>query len=147
MSDVLFGEEYHAVTKDEYRFVVKAIEDSNVRTSVLSQAPILTFRRWDRRLFTKSIQGRNKFIKFINNLLQSRFKSAKSARQDVFSFLMDAKDPETQQSLTLAEIGAETTTLVVAGRIPSRHTYSLLTRRTDSGCNFRIRYVLHCPRF
>ncbi|EED20867.1 cytochrome P450, putative [Talaromyces stipitatus ATCC 10500] len=136
MSDVLFGEEYNTVTKDEHRFVVKAIEESNVRTSVLSQAPILTFRRLDRWLFAKSIQGRNKFIQFVNKLLQSRFKSAKSTRQDVFTFLMDAKDPETQQSLTLAEIGAETTTLVVAG-----------SDTTSTALASTIFYLSHDPKW
>ncbi|THC95861.1 hypothetical protein EYZ11_004639 [Aspergillus tanneri] len=115
MSEVLFGEAYNMKTKEEHRYVVKSIEDSNVRLSVLAQAPILGFRRLDRYLFSESIQGRNKFIKFINALLHSRFKSVKSARQDVFNFLLDAKDPETHQGLSLAEIGAETTTLVVAG--------------------------------
>lgn len=119
MSDVLFGEHYNMVTSEEHRYVVKAIEDSNVRTSVLAQAPLLAFRRWDRKIFAESILARNKFIQFVNTLLQRRFKAAKSARQDVFTFLLDAKDPETQQSLSLAEIGAETTTLVVAGMYPS----------------------------
>ncbi|PYH98064.1 cytochrome P450 [Aspergillus ellipticus CBS 707.79] len=124
MSDVLFGEHYNMVTNDENRYVVKAIEDSNVRTSVLAQAPILAFRRWDRKLFAESILARNKFIQFVNALLQRRFKAAKSARQDVFTFLLDAKDPETQQSLSLAEIGAETTTLVVAGSDTSSTAFS-----------------------
>ncbi|OOF94194.1 hypothetical protein ASPCADRAFT_208737 [Aspergillus carbonarius ITEM 5010] len=124
MSDVLFGEHYNMVTSDEHRYVVKAIEDSNVRTSVLAQAPILAFRRWDRKLFAESILARNKFIQFVNTLLQRRFKAAKSARQDVFTFLLDAKDPETQQSLSLAEIGAETTTLVVAGSDTSSTAFS-----------------------
>ncbi|PWY87438.1 cytochrome P450 [Aspergillus heteromorphus CBS 117.55] len=124
MSDVLFGEHYNMVTSEENRYVVKAIEDSNVRTSVLAQAPILAFRRWDRKLFAQSILARNKFIQFVNALLQRRFKAAKSARQDVFTFLLDAKDPETQQSLSLAEIGAETTTLVVAGSDTSSTAFS-----------------------
>jgi len=36
-------------------------------------------------------------------------------RRDVFSFLLDAKDRETQQGLGMVEIGAPNTTMIVAG--------------------------------
>jgi cytochrome P450 len=115
MSDVIFGESYSLLEKPENRFVVTAIEDSNVRTSVLVQAAEVGIRRLDRYLFPQSIIGRNTFISFVNKLLKERMSAKPIKRKDVFSFLLDAKDPETQQGLGMAEIGAESTTMIVAG--------------------------------
>ncbi|KAG9235155.1 cytochrome protein [Amylocarpus encephaloides] len=115
MSDVIFGESYALLEKPQNRFVVEAIETSNVRTSVLIQAAEVGIHRLDRYLFPQSIIARNKFIKFVNGLLRERMSAKPIKRQDVFSFLLDAKDPETQEGLGMAEIGAESTTMIVAG--------------------------------
>lgn len=103
--------------KDKYRHVIQDIEDSNVRTGVLLQAPELSIRRIDKRLFPESIKGRNNFIQFVSGLLKRRMSSNELKRKDVFSFLLQAKDPETQEGLTTAEIAAESTTMVVAGKL------------------------------
>ncbi|RDL30473.1 Cytochrome P450 [Venustampulla echinocandica] len=115
MSDVIFGESYALLEKPDNRFVIKAIEDSNIRTSVLVQAAEIGFRRLDRYLFPEAIIARNKFISFVSGLLKERMAAKPIKRPDVFSFLLDAKDPETQQGLGMAEIGAESTTMIVAG--------------------------------
>ena len=115
MSDVVFGEAFDLLEKPENRFVPECIEGSNVRTSVLVQAAELSTRRLDRYLFPQAILARNRFIGFVSRLLKARMSAAPLKRRDVFSFLLSAKDPETQQSLSMAEIGAESTTLIVAG--------------------------------
>ncbi|MCJ1389640.1 hypothetical protein MMC18_002497 [Xylographa bjoerkii] len=115
MSDVVFGEAFELLEKPENRFVPECIEGSNVRTSVLVQAAELSTRRLDRYLFPQAILARNRFISFVSRLLKARMSAEPLKRRDVFSFLLGAKDPETQQSLSMAEIGAESTTLIVAG--------------------------------
>ncbi|KAI9745830.1 MAG: hypothetical protein M1818_000511 [Claussenomyces sp. TS43310] len=115
MTDVIFGEKYKLLETPQNREVVQSIDDSNVRTGVLLQAAELATCRFDRRLFPKAIIGRNAFIKFVNALLKRRMQAQPLKRKDVFSFLLDAKDPETQQGLATAEIGAESTTMIVAG--------------------------------
>ena len=115
MSAVVFGEAFHLLEKSDNRFVPEAIDASNVRTSVLVQAPKLTFRRLDRKLFRHAIAGRNRFIAFVNSLLKTRLSAKPLTRNDAFSFILKAKDPETGEKLSPAEIGAEATTLVVAG--------------------------------
>ena len=117
MTDVVFGERYKLLEKDSYRHVVQDIEDSNIRTGVLLQAPELCIRRIDKRIFPDSIKGRNNFIHFVGSLLKQRLSGTELKRKDVFSFLLQAKDPETQESLTPAEIAAESTTMIVAGKI------------------------------
>jgi cytochrome P450 len=117
MSDVIFGEAYNLIEEPAHRHVVEAIERSNVRTSVLIQAAELVTGRLDKRLFKDAILGRNIFIGFVNKLLKSRMNAKPLKRKDVFSFLLGAKDPETQQGLGMAEIGAESTTMIVAGEL------------------------------
>jgi hypothetical protein len=115
MSDVIFGEAYNLIDDPAHRNIVDAIERSNVRTSVLIQAAELTTHRIDRYLFPDAIKGRNLFIGFVNKLLKSRMNTKPLKRKDVFSFLLGAKDPQTQEGLGMAEIGAESTTMIVAG--------------------------------
>lgn len=116
MTDVVFsGGGYDATEKPDNRNVIHAIEESNIRMGVLIQAPEI--RRWklDKIMFPKSIVARNVFVKFVTRLLTDRLKMKESSK-DVFSFLQRAKDPETGKGLGLAELGAESTTLVVAGK-------------------------------
>ncbi|PIG83070.1 cytochrome P450 [Aspergillus arachidicola] len=115
MSSIIFGESFDLIGSPKNREIVKCIEDSNVRTGVLSQAGELSTRRLDRWLFPQAIQGRNAFIRFVNILLKKRMSAKPLKRHDAFSFLLDAVDPETQQGFTPAEIGAESTTMIVAG--------------------------------
>jgi cytochrome P450 len=116
MSDIIFGESFDLVGSPSNREIVQCIEDSNVRTGVLAQAAELSTRRLDRWLFPQAIIGRNAFIRFVNKLLKKRMSAKPLKRHDVFSFLLDAIDPETQQGFTPAEIGAESTTMIVAGK-------------------------------
>ena len=126
MSEVIFSESYDLLEKPDYRYVVEAIERSNVRTSVLIQAGELAFRRLDKKLFRDAIRGRNLFIRFVNELLQKRMSAKPLQRHDVFSFLLSAKDPETQEGLRVNEIGAESTTMVVAGTSPPPKSHAEL---------------------
>ncbi|KAJ5674928.1 Cytochrome P450 E-class group I [Penicillium maclennaniae] len=115
MSSIIFGETFDLIGSSENRDIIQSIEDSNVRTGVLLQAGELATRRLDRKLFPQAIVGRNYFIRFVNQLLKKRMSAKPLKRKDVFSFLLDAVDPETKQGFTPAEIGAESTTLIVAG--------------------------------
>jgi len=115
MSDVIFGKSYGLLEKPDHRFVVQAIEDSNVRTSVLVQAAEIAFRRLDRYLFPQSILARNRLISFVTGLVKSRMAVNPLKQNDIFSFLLEATDPETQQRLSMREIGSESTTFVIAG--------------------------------
>ena len=86
MSKVIFGMKFNALRKPCYRFVTKALEDSNVRISALVQCSILAVARLDRYLFPKSIEGRNKFLGFITSLLRNRASASFSDNGNVFLF-------------------------------------------------------------
>lgn len=120
MFDIVFGEKYELVHKPNSRFVLDAITTSAVRVGVLVQAPeYKENRRLNKWFFPKEIAARKLFISFVNKMLHAKgLKSsanANSDRRNLFAILTNAKDPETGESLRPSEIGAESTTLIVAG--------------------------------
>lgn len=132
MSKTIFGEDYDLLGTKKRRHVVKDIDESNVRTSVLIQAPELFSFRMDKRLFPVAIQGRNRFLGFLTELLKVRYARPKSGRYDVFNFLLGAKDPDTGEGLRGDEIGAESATLIIAGTLMNNeqaHTSNTTRRR------------------
>ncbi|KAJ0318402.1 hypothetical protein Brms1b_004427 [Colletotrichum noveboracense] len=114
MSEVIFGMKYNALREPKYRFVMSALEASNVRISALVQASSLALGRIDKYLFADSIKSRNKFLGFLGSLLKSRAKASFSDNGNVFSYLETAKDPDGESTLSKSEIRAESATLVVA---------------------------------
>ncbi|KAF9873690.1 hypothetical protein CkaCkLH20_08800 [Colletotrichum karsti] len=122
MSEVIFGMKYNALREPKYRFVMKALEESNVRISALVQASSLALGRIDKYLFSGSIKSRNKFLGFLAGLLKNRSKASFSDNGNVFSYLETAKDPDGESTLSKSEIRAESATLVVAGSDTSSTT-------------------------
>ena len=115
MADVVFGKQYDLIGKPDRRFVVDAIEGSNVRISVLVQMTLGGLDKW---LFPEAIRCRNRFVAFVNQILRDAMQETKAARptsRNVFSILTKAYDPDTGTGFRTAEVGAESTTLIVAG--------------------------------
>lgn len=115
MSSVIFSAEYDTLGSEKYRDIVGSIETSNVRVSILLQAAQLRFWRLDKKLFPLAIAARNKFIKWVTGLLGRRMTAQNLPSKDIFSYIQEAKDPETGRSFSKTELGAESTTLIVAG--------------------------------
>lgn len=117
MSTLIYSASYDTLGQDAFRFVPRAIEDSNVRMSVILQAPELLLGRLDKKIFPRSITARNKFLKFIGSMIASRTKANPGGKhaEDIFSFLQNAQDPETGKGFGIEELMAESATLIVAG--------------------------------
>ena len=116
MFDVVFGDKYEMVSKSENRPLLDAIATSSVRVGVMIQAPELRNRKIDKWLFPSSIAARGTFIAFVNKMLMNKSTEKEEPdRRNVFTILTSAKDPETGEGLRPSEIGAESTTLIVAG--------------------------------
>ncbi|KAF2193883.1 cytochrome P450 [Zopfia rhizophila CBS 207.26] len=126
MSSLIYSASYDATNREEFRFVPHSIEQSNVRMSVILQAPELMWARLDRKLFPGSIAARDKFLKFLRTMIATRMqrrtvtadKSSSpetSPHDDIFALFEKAHDPETGKSFGTTELTAESATLVVAG--------------------------------
>lgn len=116
MAALIYSKSYDFLGQDDFRFVPQAIQDSNVRMSVILQAPELMFRRLDKRLLPQPIVARNRFLKFVSAMIASRTTSQTAEkREDIFSFFHTARDPKTGEGFRVDELMAESATLVVAG--------------------------------
>lgn len=115
MASLIFGLNYHALSDNSCRHVIKDIQESNIRVSVLMQALELRFARLDRILFPRSIEARNSFLQFVRTLLRDK-KAETGKGNDVFSLLSSAVDPETGSKLSPDQLAAESVTLIVAGK-------------------------------
>lgn len=113
ITDFVFGRSYNLLDSPEYRYVPAAIKASNKRVSVLVQAPEITFKRMDKKLFPEAILARNQFLKFVKMVVTDKMQAKPG--KDVFNILASAKDPETNQGFNMLELGAESISLIVAG--------------------------------
>jgi cytochrome P450 len=115
MATFIFSGKYNMLEREQYRYVVQCIEQSNIRVASILQAPILKAFRMDKIFFPRAIVARNMFLGFVGKLLRDTKKNDRSQRKDLFEMLSHAKDPESGKGFTPEEIVAESVTLVVAG--------------------------------
>lgn len=116
MSEVIFGMAYNALRDTKHRFVIRALEASNISISALIQSSLLVIGRHDKYLFPKCIAGRKRLLGFIGSLLRDIPKASFADNGNVFSFLETAKDTDGGNELSKSEIRAEYATLVVASK-------------------------------
>ncbi|KUI71279.1 Versicolorin B desaturase [Cytospora mali] len=115
MTAVTFDMDYDTIQEPRFRYVVEAIEASNIRLGVLIQASGLSFRGLDKLLFPDSAKAAARFVKFLRRLLHERLQREKTDGRDIFSFLQRCKDPDTGNGLSPRDISSETATFIVAG--------------------------------
>ena len=133
MTDISFNQDYNTMEDHQYRYAMKAIEESNIRLGVLLQSEHLSIAGLDRKLFPKSVTAGRNFVRFLRLLLKKRLQTTKSEAsadtdsRDIFSFLERCRDPETGTALNKTEISTETATFVVAGADTTSTTLSALS--------------------
>lgn len=138
MASLIFGLNYHTLSDESCRHVIKDIHESNVRVSVLMQALELRFARLDRILFPRSIEARNSFLQFVRTLLRDK-KAVTGKTNDVFSLLSSAVDPETGSKLSADQLAAESVTLIVAGKFLAARSAMRMSCVTETdGCKALI---------
>lgn len=113
ITNIVFGRTYDFLGSNENRFITKAIQHSNVRMSTLAQWPAILWRRTDKKMFSKFMKARDQFLRFMMRISKERMGVEKNL--DVYSLLHKSKDPETGKALSQQELGAERTTISVAG--------------------------------
>ena len=115
IADVVSSRSYDLLGNAKNRYIVDAIAGSSNRTTILLYLPELIIGRLDKRLFPASIKARNILLRFIGKLVHERLQVLAPERKDVFSVLQSAMDLNTGKGLQMDEIGAESTTLIIAG--------------------------------
>lgn len=128
MCSLIYSASYDTTSRADFRFVPQCIERSNVRMSVILQAPELMWARLDRKLFPKSIAARNRFLKFLGSMIAARLQKSKTSHNqsdtpegvpqrdgDIFALYEKARDLETGKGFSTKELTAESATLVIAG--------------------------------
>jgi cytochrome P450 len=58
---------------------------------------------------------RERYLKLMSQLVKSRLASGKDSHRDLFSWVIDAKDPEAGNGFTENELWAESRFLLIAG--------------------------------
>lgn len=116
MSNIIFGVPWSTLRSPTYRFIPEVIEKSNVRVGTLTQAPEISFLRFDKIAFPEAIRARDKFVRFVDEMLSQGIKHASKTGCGVFAILSRSKDPETGEPLKMRELGGESATLIVAGK-------------------------------
>lgn len=120
MTAVSFDTDFDTINNPQYRYATAALEESNIRLSVLLQEPNFVMFNLDRWLFPASIAGRDQFVKFLRGLLKQRLQArGATTSTDIFTFLEQCKDPDTGKELTPKELSTETALFVVAGEFRS----------------------------
>ncbi|KAL4751046.1 hypothetical protein BDW72DRAFT_193314 [Aspergillus terricola var. indicus] len=119
MTDIIFNLDFNTMSDEQYRYAMKAVEESNIRLGVLLQSENLSTASIDRKLFPRSVAASRQFVRFLRILLKQRLQATKSTASssspDIFSFLERCRDPNTGKGLSVTEVSTETATFVVAG--------------------------------
>ncbi|KAK2608925.1 hypothetical protein QQS21_002501 [Conoideocrella luteorostrata] len=127
MSDLVFSASYNLLGNEKFRYMPHVIDKSNVRMSVLVYLPFISwFRFIDGYFFREALIARNRFLRFVVRAVRERADRALGKwspqaldpcppRNDIYSALAVAKDPDSGRGFNSMEMVSESTTLVVAG--------------------------------
>ena len=102
--------------KEDNRFIIDAIAASSLRTSVYAQIPELAKLKLEKVLYPQGANMREQFLDFMRDLAESRANLPKDHKGDLFSLVVDAKDPDTGKGFSLPELWSESKFLIVAGK-------------------------------
>lgn len=125
MGDLVFGRSFGAMgERIRNREGIRLLGRAARRNYVVGAMPILMTSGLERYLppLRQLFMDRGKYLAFGREQVNERTvrdpehsKSTGSTRQDIFSFLLRAKDPETDEGMPMQELWMEGNTLIVAG--------------------------------
>ena len=116
MGEFGFGNAFNMLEKEDNRFIIDAIAASNMRTSVYAQIPELAKFKLEKIFYPQGARMRQRFLDLTKSLAESRADLPKDHKGDLFSLVVEAKDPETGKGFSLPELWSESKFLIVAGK-------------------------------
>ncbi|KAF2872247.1 cytochrome P450 [Massariosphaeria phaeospora] len=114
MGEFGFGRTFDMQTSDTNRFLIDAIRATSRVVGLFYQYPRLKKLGVEEWLKT-GIWTRSKFGELVKGMVQKRLSEEADASHDLFSFIINAKDPETGQGFTLEELWCESRLFIIAG--------------------------------
>ena len=115
MGEFVFGHSFELQTKEDNRFLIDTIRVASTIVGAYAQYPKLKNVVVDGLLKLLGSWTRQKFGQPVKELMERRLAVGKNAKPDLFSFIIDAKDPETGKGFSLNELWAESRFLIIAG--------------------------------
>lgn len=116
MGEFGFGQSFELQIKPDNHFLIDAVAATGHKAGFYVQYPALKKLQLDRLLYWKGVQMREKYLHLMSNLVKTRLAAGKNSQNDLFSFVVDAIDPETGRGFTEAELWAESRFLLIAGK-------------------------------
>ncbi|KAK3170695.1 hypothetical protein OEA41_002777 [Lepraria neglecta] len=114
MAELVFGNAFHMLELMDNRFIIDLIQVAAFRVGVCLQMPNLAVWNID-KIFTPRVRKlRDQYVGVSKRMAVDRM-NMDSKRQDLFSHILAAKDPQTGKGFSLDEIWGESTLLIVAG--------------------------------
>lgn len=114
MAELVFGKAFHMLDLVDNRFIIDLIQVAAFRVGVCLQMPNLVVWNID-KIFTPRVRKlRDQYVGVSKRMAVDRM-NMDSKRQDLFSHILAAKDPQTGKGFSLDEIWGESTLLIVAG--------------------------------
>ncbi|EDU46177.1 benzoate 4-monooxygenase cytochrome P450 [Pyrenophora tritici-repentis Pt-1C-BFP] len=119
MSQLVFGTSYHLLTDPTNHWIIDGVLGQMRRISFLTTLPELQDMRFHHILFPEARKKAISFSGKSREILEARRARDKTdtdgLKNDLFSKLLTAKDPETGESLSQAQLWAESNLLIIAG--------------------------------
>ena len=116
MGEFGFGQSFQLQTKSDNHFLIDAVTATSHKAGVYVQYPKLQYLQLDKVLYRKGLWMREKYLRLMARLVKDRLSAGKDSQNDLFSFLVDAKDAETGKGFTENELWAESRFLLIAGK-------------------------------
>lgn len=115
MGEFGFGQSFELQTNPKNNFLIKAVEATSLKAGIYVQYPRLAKLKLEKILARRTAKMREKYLELMAQLVRSRLASGKRSQQDLFSFVVDAKDPQTGKGFSTDELWAESRFLLIAG--------------------------------
>ena len=110
-----FGTALDLQTSTRNRFMLAGMDTSNFRSNLYMQFPLLKKVGLELLLYPFILTSQMAYYKKLRDLIVARRAEGKHARKDLYSFVVDAKDPETGQGMRLRDIWSEAAFFMPAG--------------------------------
>jgi cytochrome P450 len=118
-----FGTNLQLQNDKKNRFMVGGLETSNFRINLYIQFPLLKKAGMELLLFPYIATSQMKYYKMLRDLIVARRKEDKHARKDLYSFVVDLKDPDTGESMRLRDIWTEAAFFMPAGNCITSNSF------------------------